>query len=356
MGEHKNPDIPMDPANYGKIGLLLTAVAVLIGIGLLFARTGADKADRQGYPRHFGFLLCFYFGPIGFWILNRLGTNQAELDRRTQEEALKSTEATDEVVKVEAPKEALWIPTWTRQPNWTAIYILMGVTLVLTGFLRFRIEDDSLSTVDVRNAPVEAKDGWKFLGDAPETEESKEQMKSIHADSYITRYYESPTGQIVELYMVYRRYGRREFNHNPDQCFPAGGWVKLNQQNTPIQYGGDNRQALTTLFDGKGVVTGRVDPASGKHMVGLPPATVTYFFASGDRTETVFLKQQLWMAMERLIPNKNGWALIRLTTIRKTTDEDALKAQQEFLRVYGPEIQRTITTDAEHSKGVAPSN
>jgi EpsI family protein len=360
--EGKNPDIPIDPANLPKIYLLLTAIAVLIAIGLFFGRMGAEKAEKRGHQRHFGFLLCFYFGPLGLWWLDRLEINRAELDRRAREEARQAAEAEDARDGVDAPAaepaakkgEGLWVPTWTRQPNWTPVYVLLGVAVLMTAFLRFRPEEDGLSSVDVRNISVESKQGWQYLGDAPESDDSKKTMESIHADSYITRYYRSASGQVVELYVVYRRYGRREFNHNPDQCFPAGGWVKMKSQATPIQYASQNREALTTFFDGKGVISSQKDPATGKHLVGLPPATVTYFFASGDRTETVFLKQQMWMALERLIPNKNGWALIRLTTVRHTTDEDALEAHRDFLRVYGPDIQRNITTDAEHSKGVTP--
>jgi|GEM_PF-3667477 EpsI family protein len=345
MEEGKNPDIPIDPVNMPKVIGFLVVVAALIGIALLFARKGGERAEKKGYPNHFGFLLCFYFGPIGFWILDRMETNIAELRRRE----LEGVATTEEVSAV--PPEPATPFSWeykTKRPNFTALYVLMGLTLLCSLYLRFRTEP-SYGSVDVRTVPTNLGN-WKYLGDAPETEESKKQMAGISADSYVTRYYQSPDGQVIELYIVYRKYGRREFNHNPDQCFPAGGWQLTSKDVTALRYAGADRPAVHMVFDGKGVVTNLKDPATGKHKVGLPPATVTYFFASGDKTEHVFLNQQLWMALERLIPNKNGWALIRMTTIQETSDADALAAQQEFMRVYGSDIQRVITTDAAHSR------
>ncbi|GAB4452430.1 MAG: hypothetical protein OHK0029_03330 [Armatimonadaceae bacterium] len=343
-------NIPIDPANMPKIIALLAVVAVAIGIALLFGKMGGERSEKKGYPHHFGFLLCFYFGPIGLWILNRMETNHAELRRREREAAEENTPAPE--VKPESPADAPALPLrldYTgKRPNFVAIYMLMGVALSASLFLTFR-QETSYGSVDVRTVPTNLGN-WQYLGDAPVTEESKKQMEGISADSFVTRYYRAPNGQIVELYIVYRRYGRREFNHNPDQCFPAGGWKLLNRGTSTMYYAGEEREVVHMLFDGSGVLTSMKDEATGKHKVGMPPATVTYFFASGDKTEHVFLKQQLWMALERVVPNKNGWALIRLTTIRQTNDEDSLQAQKDFMRLYGPEIQRVITTDAAHSR------
>ncbi len=350
----------ISPENWSKILVLLAVVAVVIGCQLFLGRMGADRAEKRGHPRHFGFLLCFYFGPIGLLILNKMEVNRAVLERYAQEAAKaeqeKAAGKSDTDRDLSDGDQTSWKVEYIgKRPNYNAVYILMGVALALTLYLKFQPTDNTANTVDVRQVPL-SLEGWKYLGDAPENDGSADLMKQIKADSYVTRYYQSPTGQQIELYIVYRRYGRREFNHNPDQCFPAGGWQLMKRDITDMTYAGSQHKAVTMLFDGKGVVTNSQDPATGKHRVGLPPATVTYFFASGDRTEYHFLKQQMWMALERLIPNKNGWALIRMTTIRTTNDEDSLAAQKDFMRIYSPGIQKVITTDSAHSHMTATTN
>lgn len=160
------------------------------------------------------------------------------------------------------------------------------------------------------------------------------------ADSYLIREYVRDDGQQVQLLVVYRRYGRREFAHRPDQCFPAGGYIELKKDTTTLAWAGRDDKAVHMLFDGKEVM--RTDGVKG-----LPVATVSYFFVSGNRSESDFMRQQLIMAGERLFPNKNGWTFVRLVSPRVTTDDDALAAQKDFMKTFEKDIRTVITTDPE---------
>ena len=154
-------------------------------------------------------------------------------------------------------------------------------------------------------------------------------MKQMLADSYVHRAYRNRAGQQVNLLAVYRRYGRREFAHRPELCYPAAGFTITQKGKTTLSYAGSERRAVTiqaTGPDGSRTVT-------------------SYLFASGKRTEEDFLRQQLWMAFERVIPNKNGWTFLRLQSPTLTTDADALAAQKEFMRAFAPGIEAAITTD-----------
>ena len=86
--------------------------------------------------------------------------------------------------------------------------------------------------------------------------------------------------------------------------------------------------------------------------------TTTYLFASGNKTESDYIKQQLWMALERVFPNRNGWTFFRLNSYHLPivknefdssgkifTDEEAVAAQQDFLRAGDDEIRRIVTTE-----------
>jgi len=192
----------------------------------------------------------------------------------------------------------------------------------------------SAASADVASIPKEHL-GWKSLGDI---ESDPETMKQIQADSYINRRYINSKGDVVDLMVVYRRYGRREFAHRPDQCFPAGGYIGVTNRVAALPWAGKDVPAVYWLFDGRAVL--RPDGQTG-----VPMTTVTYFFASANRTEHDFIRQQLWMALERIFPNKNGWTFLRLSSPRVETDQRALDAQRAFMAAMEPEIRKVITTD-----------
>jgi EpsI family protein len=245
---------------------------------------------------------------------------------------LSPTVAGDVVLSPGRPADFRWDPTG-RRPNLILLIVLMAITLSLSLWFEMRPET-VVGDAHVQDIPYQLG-AWRCAGESTDPD----LMTQIGADSYVLRNYVNvETRQEVQLFVVYRRYGRREFNHNPDQCFPAGGYQLLKRDTVLMPWAGDQRPAVHMLFDGS-----RVERSDGQE--GVPPAIVTYFFASGGRTEHVFLKQQMWMALERFLPNKNGWTLIRLNSPRITTDDDALAAQRDFMIAFGDRIRDVITTD-----------
>ncbi len=229
--------------------------------------------------------------------------------------------ATTYPIPVSAPAPAL------RKPNFAVVLAMLALASVLSLYFSFR-PDPQAAAADVTKLPMSVG-AWQSPGDAqldPET------MKQILADSYVSRRYENAqTGQSVELLVVYRRFGRREFAHRPELCFPAAGYSITKKDRTTLPYAGRDAEAVYLLADGSSL--------------GEPPTTITYLFASGKKTECDFIRQQIWMAFERVVPNKNGWTFVRLTSKRVTTDADALAAQKDFLRTLGPDLERVITTN-----------
>lgn len=209
-------------------------------------------------------------------------------------------------------------------PNTVGVIVMMTAALVASVLFGRRPELQA-ATADVKTIPQQAQ-GWKSQGDVELDENT---MKQILADSYVSRQYTNPAGQVVQLLVVYRRYGRREFAHRPELCFPAAGYEITKKNNETLPYGG--RQVPVKYLTAT--------------RPGARDETITYFFASGKKTEEDFLQQQMWMAFERLAPNKNGWTFIRLTSPTMTTPEDALAAQKEFMQALAPGIETAITTD-----------
>lgn len=230
-------------------------------------------------------------------------------------------------------------------PRYTFLIGLMA--LVAAGSLWVsRKPDPNIPVADVTQITQKAGD-WTAVGDVPIDDVT---MKQIQADTYVQRRYTNSQGRTVDVLLVYRRYGRREFAHRPELCFPAAGFNIVTKDRKTLPYAGRDIEVVHLFADGS-----RVQRMDGR--MGLPNSTITYFFASGERTECDFLRQQVVMAFERLIPNKNGWTFVRLTSDVPEGADDAtmLAAQQDFLRAVGPSIQEVITTDKRTASSGAPS-
>ena len=220
-----------------------------------------------------------------------------------------------------------------RAANPLPVIVMMTLALALS-IAAARRPDNITASADVRVIPKQVGE-WK-LYDTVKLDENT--MRQIAADSFIDRRYINPAGQVVELLVVYRRYGRREFAHRPELCFPAAGFTITEKNKTTLPYAGRDVPAVAL----------RATAANNGYRTNL-----SYFFASGKKTEEDFIQQQLWMAFERLIPNKNGWTFIRLQSPTVTTDADALAAQRDFMRAFAPAIEAAITTDGKPATPVA---
>ncbi|MGC4045323.1 MAG: EpsI family protein [Armatimonas sp.] len=246
------------------------------------------------------------------------------------------------------------VKPWRREgkmPNLVKPAILLGVATILTGYFWAR-PTQMAEGADVTSIPKQVGD-WQAVYDM---QDSDEVMKEQSADSYLHRYYRRASdGMIIELLAVYRRYGRRDFAHRPDQCYPAAGFQITQQDATTLAWAGRQETARHLLANPGNAKLGNGDsyPA---------PMTTSYFFVSGNRSESDFLKQQIWMALERIFRNKNGWTFIRLQTTlipqfpfegfnkspfagKTFTDAEALAGQQDFMKAGEAEIRKVITTD-----------
>ncbi len=285
---------------------------------------------------------------IVFLLLVSIGRLIEKLTKgETYWKALKESEK--QQVETEGP-----VKPWRRAgatPNLIKPMILMGVAVALTAFFVSR-PTLLAEGADLTAIPRDIGE-WKGIADVTDTDAV---MKQQSADSYLHRYYRRDSdGMVIELLAVYRRYGRRDFAHRPDQCYPAAGFDIVTQDATTLSWAGRQESARHII----------ANPGNAQMGNGAPypaPTTTTYFFVSGNRAESDFLKQQLWMALERVFRNKNGWTFIRLQTTQlpqfpfpgydkppyagKTfTDAEALAAQQDFVKAGEAEIRKIVTTD-----------
>lgn len=143
---------------------------------------------------------------------------------------------------------------------------------------------------------------------------------ALSADSLLLRVYtHSSTSRQIGLLVVYRKYGRREFAHRPELCYPAAGWEIAGKTYTKIPYAGRDVPARLVVAEKDG-----------------SRESITYWFASGPRTEASYVKQQVWMALDRMQKQKYGWAFVR---VNAPGDEEAVELTREFMR----DLERPLT-------------
>ena len=214
------------------------------------------------------------------------------------------------------------------RPHYMVVIAALALTFAFGTFWELRPEPTG-KIADVKEIPLTVG-AWKSAGDVPIDPVTMEQIK---ADTYVQREYRRADGAAVDILLVYRRYGRREFAHRPELCFPAAGFNITKKDRTTLPYAGHDAPAVHLNADGS--------------RIGQPNTTITYFFASGERTECDFIRQQILMALERVIPNKNGWTFVRLTAgqMGGASDATMIAAEQDFMRAMAPDLQRVITTE-----------
>lgn len=154
-----------------------------------------------------------------------------------------------------------------------------------------------------------------------------ELQKTLDADDLVSFSYQSEDSyDRLGLMIAYRRYGRRGFAHRPEMCYPASGWTVISTSYVKVPYDGRDIQA-------KEVVAEKDDQRE----------IIVYWFASGERTEANYVKQQYWMALDRLRTQKYGWAFVRVNCPVTITDDDARAEIRRFLQSASAPLASILT-------------
>jgi len=208
-----------------------------------------------------------------------------------------------------------------RAPNYILVTVLTLVTAAGGYWITRRSPHVSFSA-RLESIPLNIS-GWQ----GRDMEISKDIRKSLGADRLLSReYVNSKTGQGLGLLIVYRKYGRREFAHRPEMCYPAAGWEIVKKTYSSVPYAGTPVRARVVAAEREG-----------------NRELIAYWFASGERTEANFAKQQLWMALDRLQDQRYGWAFIRINVPALYGDEDALDLARAFLKDAGKPLRVALT-------------
>jgi EpsI family protein len=213
-----------------------------------------------------------------------------------------------------------------QTPNYKLVLGLLIVACVATYWARFK-PVRVLFTAPLDDLP---KTIGEWRGHDEPIEKSIRDI--LNADKLLSRTYLGPNPDYpIGLWIVYRKFGRREFAHRPEMCYPATGWEITKKRYVKLPYGGREVQAVEV------VATKEFDTQ-----------VIVYWFASGKRTEANFAKQQIIMALDRLRTQKYGWAFIRINIPVVDSEENALRQIRSFLKAASTSLERVLKgADAE---------
>ena len=208
-----------------------------------------------------------------------------------------------------------------RTPNYVLVFVMFAVAGALTHGIR-NLPAKALFSADLGSVPHHIG-AWT----GEDGEISEEVKKGIEADSTLSRLYTRPgSDYYMGALVVYRRYGRRGFVHRPEMCYPAAGWEILSKGTTTVPYAGRETQAVVIVAERE-----------------YEKEVVVYWFASGDRLESNYVRQQLRMALDRLTPRKYGWAFVRINAPVVSTEEETLDEIRAFLKQFTKPLDRVLT-------------
>jgi EpsI family protein len=203
-----------------------------------------------------------------------------------------------------------------------------AVACAVTYYISFK-PVQAVFDADLNSLPMRL-DSWQGR-DLPLDAETR---KILGADEVISRSYGDDLPDDVSLLVVYRKYGRRDFAHRPEMCFPASGYEIVAKRHAKVPYGGRDIDAMQVVAQ-----------------KGDERVLILYWFASGGKTEANFAKQQLWMALDRLTPHKFGWAFIRLTCPVYYSDEDTMRRVRGFMSTASRPLEDALTKARDRDSG-----
>ena len=209
----------------------------------------------------------------------------------------------------------------SRTPNYKLVIAILVLATAVTYWARLK-PVKVLFTADLQAFPPSIG-SWTGRSDRID----KTLRGFLNADEVLSRTYTGGDGYgEMGLWVVYRKYGRRDFAHRPEMCYPASGWEIVGRGCTTVPYGGREIQAVKVVAEKDG-----------------ERELIVYWFASGARTEANFARQQLFMALDRLRTQKYGWAFIRLNCPVTDTEEATLASVRDFMSSASGPLERVLT-------------
>ena len=150
-------------------------------------------------------------------------------------------------------------------------------------------------------------------------------LKELDTDVYIFRNYVSKDGKVINVYIGY--YGTQKggrSNHNPEGCYPGGGWSILQEgkSNIAIEHSGvRNEIVLNTLL---------VKQSDEKQLV------YHWYQSEGNKVVVNGIQQNIHRFKSRLLYNRDDGAFIRVSKSISDNYPETKKDIENFIQHLVP--------------------
>jgi len=174
---------------------------------------------------------------------------------------------------------------------------------------------------------------WQGRNTAPFT---KEVLAVLGADDYLSRFYHKHQDRrSVGLYVGYYESQRQgDTIHSPLNCLPGAGWQPLSKSYLPI-----------SVVDANGKPS---DITVNRYVIekGLEQQVVLYWYQSHGRVIANEYRSKVFMIFDAARLNRSDAALVRVTSPRIGSDQEAEKAADvkavEFVKAVFPLLGRFV--------------
>ena len=172
----------------------------------------------------------------------------------------------------------------------------------------------------------------KTLGDwtmVSEHQIDDQSMKILQVDDYLMRDYRNTEGNVIGLYIGYFKSQREGKGiHSPRQCLPGAGWVPVNAEVYQLSVPG---QSPNTFKVNKYII--------GK---GLDRELYLFWYCGRNRNYASEYWNKIYLIWDAMTKKRTDGALVRINNSIIRSNEESLKAQTEFIRLFSPILKEYI--------------
>lgn len=151
---------------------------------------------------------------------------------------------------------------------------------------------------------IKVADFPKAVGDWTGTDMPIDELtyRILETRNLFIREYKNPEGEKIYFYIVYSE-DNRKVSHPPEVCFMGSGATIAERSKVQITDSIKATRMVTEMVDSRQLVV--------------------YWYKAGSLSTNKYLKQQLKIAMERMLGKRTSGALIRVSTDIKGDEQDS---------------------------------
>lgn len=170
--------------------------------------------------------------------------------------------------------------------------------------------------------PTQVAD-WRMIS---QTAFNDKLLGVLKPTDYLSRRYQSATGEPVELYVGYHGGGKNGGEiHSPKHCLPGSGWFEVASKTVRIAVGGTVVHAVQAVYQ-----------------LGERRELFIYWFQVRDRTITSEYALKVAEVINSLLYRRRDASFIRISLPARMEPDDAIAAGERFVRDFYPVLREFL--------------